>query len=169
VVVAFRPGAARLPAARLLVGGRGAALPALQALVERAGLSRQVIFAGYRTGEELAAAYRTLDCKVLLAEGNDGTCRALLEAMACGRPGVAYRFGAPAETIADGRTGLLVEPGDVGGLAAALWELLSAPGRARGLGAAARARVVEHHGEEGRALEIEAFLESVRARPPAGV
>ncbi len=169
LVEAFRPVAARLPEARLVIVGRGEGLPELRALVERTGLTRHVIFAGYRTGEELAAAYRTLDCKVLLAEGNDGTCRALLEAMACGRPGVAYRFGAPAETIVEGRTGLLVERGDVGGLAAAIWELLSAPARARGLGAAARARMVAQHGEEGRALEIEAFLEAVRARPPVGV
>ena len=169
LVEAFRPVAARLPDARLVIVGRGEGLAELRARVERAGLVRQVIFAGYRTGDELGAAYRTLDCKVLLAEGNDGTCRALLEAMACGRPGVAYRFGAPAETVVDGRTGLLVEPGDVGALSAALWELLSAPGRARGLGAAARERMVAHHGEEARALEIEAFLESVRARPPAGV
>ena len=72
--------------------------------------------------------------KVLLAEGNDGTCRALLEGMASGRPGVAYRFGAPAEAILDGTTGLLVPEGDVGALSAALVELLAAPARARARG-----------------------------------
>jgi glycosyltransferase involved in cell wall biosynthesis len=128
-----------------------------------------VIFAGYRTGAELAAAYRTLDCKVLLAEGNDGTCRALLEAMACGRAGVAYRFGAPAETVVDGRTGLLVADGDVPALAEALLHLLRDPARARALGAAARALAVERYGEEERALEVESFLERVRALPPSGV
>ena len=153
----------------MVIVGRGEEIPALRSLVVERGLERSVIFAGYRTGPELSAAYRTLDVKVLLAEGNDGTCRALLEAMACGRPGVAYRLGAPAETIVDGRTGLLVDEGDVGGLSAALWELLSAPGRARALGAAARSRMQERYGEEGRALEIEAFLERVRALPPAGV
>jgi L-malate glycosyltransferase len=169
LIDAFGVVAGRLPEARLLVVGRGEGLPEVRARVERAGLSRQVIFAGYRTGPELAAAYRTLDCKVLLAEGNDGTCRALLEAMACGRPGVAWRFGAPAEAILDGRTGLLVDEGNVPALADALQALLAAPARARALGAAARARMVERYGEEGRALEVEAFLERVRSLPPAGV
>jgi glycosyltransferase involved in cell wall biosynthesis len=168
LVDAFRLVADALPEARLLVVGRGEGLDQVRARVAQRELEREVIFAGYRTGPELAAAYRTVDAKVLLAEGNDGTCRALLEAMACGRPGVAYRFGAPAETIVDGVTGLLVEDGDVDGLAAALQELLRAPARARALGAAARQRMVEGYGEEGRALEVEAFLERVLALPRAG-
>jgi glycosyltransferase involved in cell wall biosynthesis len=166
---AFRLVARRLPEARLVVVGRGEGLEEVRSRAAAAGLARQVIFAGYRSGPALAAAYRTLDCKVLLAEGNDGTCRALLEAMACGRAGVAWRFGAPAETIVDGETGLLVREGDVPGLAGALLELLGAPDRSRRLGAAARARAVARYGEEGRALEVEAFLETVRALPPAGV
>ncbi len=164
---AFRLVVARRPEARLLVVGRGEGLPSLRARTHRAGLQEQVIFAGYRRGPALAAAYRTMDCKVLLAEGNDGTCRALLEAMACARPAVAWRFGAPAETILDGETGLLVEPEDVAGLAEALLDLLGAPERARALGEAGRARVVEQYGEERRAAEVEAFLERVRGLAPA--
>jgi glycosyltransferase involved in cell wall biosynthesis len=169
LIDAFALVARRLPEARLVVVGRGEGLEEIRLRAAGAGLERQVIFAGYRTGSELAAAYRTLDCKVLLAEGNDGTCRALLEAMACGRPGVAYRFGAPAETVADGRTGRLVPEGDVPALAGALLDLLRDPAGARALGAAARAQVVERNGEEGRALEVESFLERVRALPPSGV
>lgn len=169
LIDAFALVARQLPEARLVVVGRGEGLEEIRLRAAGAGLERQVIFAGYRTGPELAAAYRTLDCKVLLAEGNDGTCRALLEAMACGRPGVAYRFGAPAETVVDGRTGRLVPEGDVPALAGALLDLLRDPAGARALGAAARARVVERNGEEGRALEIESFLEQVRALPPSGV
>lgn len=169
LIDAFALVARQLPEARLVVVGRGEGLEEIRLRAAGAGLERQVIFAGYRTGPELAAAHRTLDCKVLLAEGNDGTCRALLEAMACGRPGVAYRFGAPAETVVDGRTGRLVPEGDVPALAGALLDLLRDPAGARALGAAARARVVERNGEEGRALEIESFLERVRALPPSGV
>jgi L-malate glycosyltransferase len=166
LVDAFRLVADRLPEARLVVVGRGESLDALRVRVAHRGLERAVVFAGYRTGPELAAAYRTLDAKVLLAEGNDGTCRALLEAMACGRPGVAYRFGAPAEAIVDGATGLLVEAGDVPALAGALVELLGAPSRARALGRAARERMRELYTEEARADAVERFLDELRDLPP---
>ncbi len=164
---AFRVVADRLPDARLLVVGRGEGLDDLRVRAVRLGLEREVVFAGYRTGAELAAAYRTLDVKVLLAEGNDGTCRALLEAMACGRAAVAYRFGAPSEAIVDGTTGLLVEEGDVPALAGALLELLRAPGLARAMGAAARERARALFTEGARGAAIEAFLSRLLALPPA--
>jgi glycosyltransferase involved in cell wall biosynthesis len=167
LVDAFGRVAARLPEARLIVVGRGEGLPALRAHVERRGLADRVIFAGYRSGPELAAAYRTLDAKVLLAEGNDGTCRALLEGMACGRPGVAWAFGAPAESIVHGETGLLAPPDDVAALGDAIAGILSLPDRGRALGAAARARMQALFTEEARGRAVEAFLERVRRLPPA--
>jgi glycosyltransferase involved in cell wall biosynthesis len=169
LLTAFRAVADRVPGARLLVVGRGEGLPEVRERVARLGLAREVVFAGYRTGPELAAAYRTLDVKVLLAEGNDGTCRALLEAMACGRPVVAYRFGAPAETVVDGATGALVTEGDVQGLAEALASLLRAPERARVMGAAARERVRTHYTEAARGEAVERFLLRLLELPPAVV
>ena len=167
LVDAFRRVVERLPAARLVVVGRGEGLPDLRAHVERSGLVDRVIFAGYRRGPELAAAYRTFDAKVLLAEGNDGTCRALLEGMACGRPGVAWAFGAPAESIVHGETGLLAPPDDVAALGDAIADVLSLPDRGRALGAAARARMRELFTEEARGRAVELFLERVRRLPPA--
>ncbi|MGF1589535.1 MAG: glycosyltransferase family 4 protein [Pleurocapsa sp.] len=63
-----------------------------------------------------------------------GKCRALLmtprwieafgnvaiEALACGVPVIAYRRGGPAEIVRDGKTGFLVEPDSIAGLAAAI-------------------------------------------------
>jgi glycosyltransferase involved in cell wall biosynthesis len=43
----------------------------------------------------------------------------MAEAMACGTPVVAYRRGAAPEIVADGRTGYLIEPGDLGAFARA--------------------------------------------------
>ena len=166
LVDAFGRVAARLPAARLVIVGRGEGLPGLRAHVERSGLADRVIFAGYRRGPELAAAYRTFDAKVLLAEGNDGTCRALLEGMACGRPGVAWAFGAPAESIVHGETGFLAPPDDVAALGDAIADVLSRPDRGRSLGAAARVRMQELFTEEERGRAVEAFLERVRRLPP---
>jgi glycosyltransferase involved in cell wall biosynthesis len=167
LVDAFGTVAAALPAARLVVVGRGEGMDAVRARVEACGLSGRVAFAGYRRGPELAAAYRTIDAKVLLAEGNDGTCRALLEAMASGRPGIAYRFGAPAESVVDGETGRLVPEGDVAALAGAILQVLSDLPRAREMGRAARRRMQALHTEEARGAAVEAFLRRVRELPPA--
>jgi len=167
LVDAFRLVADRLAEARLAVVGRGEGLEEIRARVAERGLLGRVVFAGYRTGAALAAAYRTFDVKVLLAEGNDGTCRALLEAMACGRPAVAYRFGAPAEAVVDGASGLLVEEGRVEALAAALLELLAHPARARALGAAARERVGALYTEAARAEAVEEFVRRILALPQA--
>lgn len=62
-----------------------------------------------------------------------------LEAMAAGRPVVASRSGGLAEVV-DDRSGVLVEPGDVGALADALTALLSDGQRRERLGAGAADR-----------------------------
>jgi glycogen synthase len=70
------------------------------------------------------------------------------QAMAHGRPVVAAAVGGLAEAIEDGESGLLVQPGDVAALRAALERALDdADLRAR-LGAAARERVRERYSRE---------------------
>ncbi|MBW1811839.1 MAG: glycosyltransferase, partial [Deltaproteobacteria bacterium] len=73
---------ARLPDARLAIAGRGELESELKDRVTGSALSESVTFLGYR--DDLPGLYRGLDLKVLLAPGNDGTCRAALEAMASG-------------------------------------------------------------------------------------
>jgi glycosyltransferase involved in cell wall biosynthesis len=65
----------------------------------------------------------------------------VLEAMVAGVPVVGSSNGGMPDLVVDGETGVLVPPGDVGALAAALDLLLADPGRARRLGEAGRARV----------------------------
>ncbi len=62
------------------------------------------------------------------------------EAMAHRRPVVASAVGGLLDLVADGETGLLVPPGDVAALRAALERLLADPDLRRRLGAAARER-----------------------------
>ncbi len=68
---------------------------------------------------------------------------AILEAMAVALPVVATRVGGVPEVVRDGESGLLVEPEDVEGLAAALARLAEGEERER-LGRAAAARIAEH-------------------------
>jgi len=70
----------------------------------------------------------------------EGFGMVLLEAMLAGLPIAATRVSAVPEVVADGATGLLVEPGDAPALAGALSALLDEPERARALGEAGRER-----------------------------
>jgi len=66
---------------------------------------------------------------------------ALLEAMAAGLACVATRIGGTVDVITDGVDGILVEPGDVGGMVAAIARLLGDPALRGRLAAAARQTV----------------------------
>lgn len=92
----------------------------------------------------------------------------VLEAMACARAAVATRVGGIPEQIEEGRTGLLVEPGDVAGMAAALDQVLANGIRRDAMGDAAHAHVLEHFTV---ARQVEAHLsvyENLKARWRAG-
>lgn len=82
---------------------------------------------------------------VELSDGrSDAAPVALLEAMGQGLPVVASRSGGAAELIRDGDNGLLVPPGEVGPLAAALRRLLDNEALRQRLGQAARRTAAEH-------------------------
>jgi glycosyltransferase involved in cell wall biosynthesis len=76
----------------------------------------------------------------------EGFGLAVAEAMAAGRPVVAARGGALLELVADGETGLLVEPRDAPGMRAAVERLLGDPALRERLGAEARRRARERFG-----------------------
>ena len=89
---------------------------------------------------------------------------AVLEAMEAGLPVVACSVNGVPELVADGRTGLLVEPGDDGRLLAALSALLDSPARRASMGAAGRARLLERFDARREAAEEVAVLHEVVAR-----
>ena len=152
----------RLPEARVVLVGRGEGRPALERLVRELGLGTTVVFAGYR-GADLPAVLAALDCVVFLGMGSEESCRAVLEAMAAGRPVVAAPVGAVPEIVVDGETGWLVEPAP-DAVAACLEAALRDRGRARQLGAAGRRRVEAHFTPSRRAALVEAVYAGVLAK-----
>ncbi|MBI5692664.1 MAG: glycosyltransferase family 4 protein [Verrucomicrobia bacterium] len=106
-----------LPQARLRIIGRGDDLARLEGLARQAGVASAVDFAGYveddRLREELAS------CRLFALPSNgEGFGLVYLEAMAHGRPCLAARAGGAPEVLTDA-TGMLVDYGDVPGLARA--------------------------------------------------
>lgn len=131
------------PAAHLLVVGGGDGLPALRRLAERDGLRGAVELLGPVGDEELPALYRLADVAVLPSiNDTEGFGMVILEANAAGTPAVGSRVGGIPAAIEDGRTGLLVPPGDPGALSDAVGRLLADPSLRSRLGAQARERVV---------------------------
>jgi glycosyltransferase involved in cell wall biosynthesis len=139
LLAGFRLLLQKLPAARLLLVGKGETRGHLERLVAELGLANQVVFAGYRD-RDLPQILAAADCFALMSAGSDESCRAVLEAMAAGRPVVARRVGALPETVVDGETGLLIGDDRAESVCAALAAVLVAPERGRALGAAGRRR-----------------------------
>ncbi|MGI8459153.1 MAG: glycosyltransferase family 4 protein, partial [Propionibacteriaceae bacterium] len=89
----------------------------------------------------------------------EGLGLSFLEAAACARPVLVGRSGGAPETVLDGTTGYVLDPGDVPGWARRLDELLGDPGRADALGAAGRAYVGPHFGTAAVARRLRQALD----------
>jgi phosphatidylinositol alpha-1,6-mannosyltransferase len=121
----------RLPAARYLIAGLVKPNPYFQQLQDFiAGRGLQdVTFLGAVPDEELQRLYAQSSLFVLTPEQSglqfEGFGLVYLEAGAYGLPVVATRSGGVPDAVKDRETGLLAEPGDTDGIAAALLRLLT--------------------------------------------
>ena len=78
-----------------------------------------------------------------------------LEAAACGVPAIAGRSGGSHEAVADGETGYVVAPRDVGAVRESIARLLADDDMRARMGAAARRRAVDEFSNDGLALRLE--------------
>lgn len=132
-------------AALFLVGD---ALPGFRdeilALARRLGLPEdRLIFAGWLSGDELAAAYELAQVVASPSLCFESFGLMNLEAMLRGKPVLASLWGGPSNVVLDGVTGFLVNPLHVDVMAARLVAILSDPERATALGRAGRIRARE--------------------------
>src|SRR4051794_3728879 len=143
-VLSLRPS---YPGIRLRVLGRGDddLVASLLRRAREAGEGDALDFGGF-VGDrrELPAEYRAADVFCSPALHEVGVANVYIEAMACGRPVVAGTTGAAREAVADGETGLLVEPDDARATAAALDRILGDDALRASMGAAGRRRVDEY-------------------------
>jgi glycosyltransferase involved in cell wall biosynthesis len=121
------------PAARLVMVGDGP----LRAHLEQR--HPENIYAGMRSGEDLAAHYASADL-FLFPSLTETYGNVTLEAMASGLGVVAYDCAAASEVITSGVDGRTVRPGDEAGFIAGAVELARDDGLRRRLAETARAR-----------------------------
>ncbi|HAT32729.1 MAG TPA: capsular biosynthesis protein [Janthinobacterium sp.] len=130
------------PDASLVLAGDGAELGALQELARELGLAGFVRFAGRIENADMAALYHASDI-VLNPSLADNMPISVLEALACGVPVVSTNVGGVPALLRHDATALLVEPGDVDGMARALLALIGEPHRAARLAAAGLEHVAQ--------------------------
>ncbi len=158
-----------IPDARLLIVGSLDAEPdhaaAQRALAIELGLADAVTFAGRVSDADLLSTYAAADVFALpsinIGWKFEGFGLALLEASAAGLPVIGSRDCGAADAVQDGVTGLLVEQGDVQGLADALTRLLRDRELAHKMGAAGRT-FAQAHTWDAAAARLIALYEAAR-------
>jgi glycosyltransferase involved in cell wall biosynthesis len=147
--------------ARFLLVGDGPLRGELEERARQLGLGDAVLFPGLQ--EEVRPYLGAMDL-FLQSSDFEGLPVALLEALAMELPVVATAVGGVPEVVEPGVSGILVPPGQPEDLAEAVVDLLARPERARALGAAGHARVVERFSMERMLLSLEALYRRVLER-----
>lgn len=144
---------------QLRIWGDGPLRGELTSLVERLGLTDRVSLCGLTDRPWAVLASGQI---FALTSDYEGFPNAMLEAMALGLPCVAFDCPTgPRELADDGRTALLIPPGDVTAFAGALRELASNDALRKSLGERAAAHVRERFSQGSVMAEWDALIAEV--------
>jgi glycosyltransferase involved in cell wall biosynthesis len=132
--------AAEHPRARFLIVGDGSLRPQLEAQAMRLQVADKVIVTGWRSDVPQLVAAMDVFVMPSLFEGGPTS---VLEAMAMRKPVVATSVGMVPEVVEDGRSGLIVPPGNAKALAAAVGQLLANDDGRLQMAEAARAQALQ--------------------------
>ena len=126
LVSAFAKILPEIPHARLLFIGDGALRGEIENQVGSLGLADKVVFAGLVPPEQVGRYLGVTDCVAHLSY-REAISRALPQALAAGKPVVAYDFDGADEVCLENRTGFIVPTGDHGAAARRLAQLAKDP------------------------------------------
>ena len=145
----------------VIVGNRNKAYKnTLEELSAGLGIQNKVRFIGYR--EDIPQIMNCLDIVVLPSTSHlEGLSRVIIEAMACGKPVIATDAGGNPEAVEDGKSGILVPPGDPDELARAILELARDADKRKRMGEAGRKRAEQLFSIEMNVARIEEIYEEI--------
>lgn len=121
---AFRIVRVAIPDAHLTIAGSGSERANLEAIAKELGVADAVVFAGQIDNEHMPILYREADI-VLNPSLADNMPISILEALASGVPVISTNVGGVPFLVEDGKTALLVPPGDPERMAEAMLRVLS--------------------------------------------
>jgi len=152
--------AARRSSTMFLVVGHGPLREALERDARSRGLTDRVRFLGLR--DDMHHIYSATDV-LTLCSTTEGLPNVVLEAFAYRRPVVATRVGGVPDLVADGRTGVLVESGDVEALTAGVMRMLEDRDLAAACGNAGRRLIETSYDFKARTAAVESLYDEVLA------
>lgn len=140
----------------LLLAGKGKLEEGLRQYARTLGVDDDVIFLGFV--EDIKSFMESIDIFVLPSL-HEGSANIVLETMASAKPVVAFDVSSIPEMVISGRTGFLVEPGNVAKLADAVKNLLFDKNLQIEFGCNARKYLEEHFTMERMFHEMTTILE----------
>jgi glycosyltransferase involved in cell wall biosynthesis len=147
LLAAFAKILPQVPHARLLLVGDGALRPHLENRAREMNLADKIIFTGLVPPNEVARYVGIMDCVAHLSS-REALSRALPQALAAGRPVVAYDFDGADEICLENETGFLIRTGDIDAAAQKLLHLANDPELRKRLGARGQQFVRENFAVE---------------------
>lgn len=144
--------------------GDGPILADMRKLAAQLGVSNLITFAGFRPLSETLTTMASADIFVHPAL-MDGMPYVILHAMSLAKPVVATPVGGIPEAVIHEKTGLLVQPGDIGALAQSIRALLHNPEQIRAMGAAGRAHYEENYTVEAMVKRHAALYQNLFTSP----
>ncbi len=111
-----------MPDVTLSMAGQGPMTPVLTELISDLHLQEHVTLVGFIDNRDVYSFIRKHHVLVMPSRA-EAFGVAAIEASACGRPVIASNVGGVPEVLIDGKTGILVPPGDVDKLANAILKL----------------------------------------------
>jgi len=122
LVAAFAKILPQVPHARLLLVGDGSLRQEIENQIRGLGLAGKVVFTGLVPPGDVARYVGIMDCLAHLSY-REALSRALPQALAAGKPVIAYDFDGADEICLENETGFLVRTGDIDSAANRLLQL----------------------------------------------
>lgn len=148
-----------------LLVGSGMDSEAIQSLVAQSPMRERIHATGFR--KDAPALIAACQVSVLPSLKREGLPKTVIEAMAYSVTPVVSDTGGSAELIVDGESGIVVQPGQVEQLAAAIRQLWGDRDLCRQMGQRARQRIAEQFSSLKSAQDTLRFLQEVSERKKA--